>query len=75
MNLVEDLGKRSKSSDQLLRGQQGRIKCSTCGKLHDGVFIPRVWLSVPLGLFPCSCLGYTFKHFHMSLACRELRGG
>ena len=38
LHILEGLGKRSKIFDQLLRGQQGRIQCSTCEKLHNGAF-------------------------------------
>ena len=61
VNLVEDLGKRSKSLDQLLRGQQGRIRYSACGKMHKGVFRFKALVGVSLGLFPCLRLDCTFK--------------
>ena len=34
---MEDLRKKPKTYEQCLRGQQGQVQCSTCGKLHNGV--------------------------------------
>ena len=51
VHIVEGLGKRTKASDQRLRGQQSRSQCNTCGKLHDGTYRSR-----GLGCYKCGMI-------------------
>ena len=45
MHLEKGLGKRPKTFEQCLRGQQRRSHYDTYNKLYNGVIAPRVWVA------------------------------
>ena len=48
--------KRPRTSDQRLRGQQGRVQCNMCRKLHYGVCLSR-----DMGYYKCGRVAHVSR--------------
>lgn len=57
VRIIEVPGKRAKTSDHRLKGQQGRSQYNTCGKVHKGVFRSR-----GLGCYKCGGVGHVNRY-------------